>query len=170
MSGDAVASSAREPCLLCEDRPRAVRLQCGHLFACEVCVLELEFCAMCRAAITSYYNISGAQSWRATVTSLSDSSRDDYVSSGSNTFVNMELCINGCGCEGTEHFTCAQCYDAGSLHSFALCILCYEQTGALCPTCGSVAGPVQLQDKRSPQQLKLPRNWVRLRHFVPHLQ
>ena len=130
-------SNAGERCLLCEDRPRTVRIQCGHCFACEACLRSLTICSVCRAPITAGYNISGA-------TSLSDSSRDDYVSSGSNTFVNMEPChTHECECEATERFRCSACTETG--YSFALCTACSEWEGstasALCPCCGSRAFP-----------------------------
>ena len=120
-------------CLLCHDRPRAVRVQCGHLFACAECIRGITICAICRKPITASYNISG-------VDNLSNSSKDDYVSSGSNTFVNMELChTDGCTQEATHWFTCIVCTSTGNATRFALCLICVERPSVSCPYCSSIA-------------------------------
>lgn len=53
---------AHQQCLVCESRPRSVRLQCGHIFACAECVEQLTSCAICREPISASYNIGGGAS------------------------------------------------------------------------------------------------------------
>jgi len=45
------------PCIICMCRPREVRLQCGHLFACTGCIEGISICAICRKPIYATYNI-----------------------------------------------------------------------------------------------------------------
>jgi hypothetical protein len=44
-------------CLVCSTRPREVRVQCGHLFACTKCIEGLSICVICRKPIYANYNI-----------------------------------------------------------------------------------------------------------------
>ena len=76
-----------EQCIICEERPKEVRLQCGHLFACSVCVSKLERCAMCREEITAGYNVLVGG-----LSDSDDSSQEVEVSSDSNT-----VCTSSCG-------------------------------------------------------------------------
>jgi hypothetical protein len=116
---------------VCACRPREVRIQCGHLFACAACTAVLTQCAICREPITAGYNITGR---------ASDSSQDGYVSSGSNTYVNMEAChAAGCTQEATRSFICSVCHSSGNVSRFALCLVCVEWGGVLCPHCGGSA-------------------------------
>ena len=125
-----------ELCIICECRPRAVRLQCGHLFACVECVVGLRDCSICRAPIIAGYNILGQ-------TSLSDSSRDGYNSSGNETFVNVEECHTaGCTLESMHWFTCSSlsCAVGGRDHGpfrFTRCQACSEMS--TCPHCLTLA-------------------------------
>jgi hypothetical protein len=44
-------------CIICMCRPREVRVQCGHLFACTECIEGISICAICRKPIYANYNI-----------------------------------------------------------------------------------------------------------------
>jgi len=44
-------------CIICEDQPRGVALQCGHVVSCSACAEKLRTCPICRAAITEIRQI-----------------------------------------------------------------------------------------------------------------
>ena len=112
-------------CLLCATRPRHVRLQCGHLFACAECVQKIRQCAMCRNPITAVYDINNAAS-------QSESSEGGYVSSGSGTYRSKETCINqDCWSEASKWFACLDCARQSRPVRLALCAEC----GVRPPTC-----------------------------------
>ena len=125
-----VMISGEHQCVVCMCRPRAVRVQCGHLFACVDCIRSLVRCSICREPITASYNIQGT-------TSRSDSSEGGYISSGSETYVSKEPCVvAGCMREATRRFTCKSCVDIQSTTCIALCMACVQQgSNALCQLC-----------------------------------
>ena len=46
-----------EQCLVCMRRPREVRVQCGHLFACAECIRSISVCAICRTKVTALFHV-----------------------------------------------------------------------------------------------------------------
>jgi hypothetical protein len=48
----AASSQAECLCIICEDQPRGVALQCGHVVSCSACAERLSTCPICRAEIT----------------------------------------------------------------------------------------------------------------------
>ena len=120
-------ASARD-CMLCNDRPREVRLQCGHLFGCAKCVAVLTTCAICREPIYASYDIRrmASEARRGCRRGLSGtatgaSTLSGYVSSGSESFTDIaqKPCF-GCCEPGTLLFNCPHCVST----QMVLCVKC----------------------------------------------
>ena len=110
-------------CVVCEHRPREVRLQCGHIFACSDCLRELPSCAICRQPISAGYYVQSVPTGPGAPTG-------GYVSSGSETYASVEwkhCSADGCDREATCRFNCPACVVAGdptSSRPQSSCVLC----------------------------------------------
>ena len=111
----------REPilCSICAERPREMRLQCGHLFACEICVRRLKACALCREPITAMYAVLG-RSRNRTAYPGPDGSSDS-----------SELCFaRDCREEAQVYYECPDCAvknTSGNRFGYPLCRRCRNQ-------------------------------------------
>ena len=122
-----IASTTEELCLICVDMPKQVRVQCGHLFACGVCIRKLTSCAICRAEITAVYQV--ADTGRPGSDSPG-SSEEVEASSGSN----AGLCRRyDCTADAVQWFVCSDCNDA--IGRFGFCDDCIRTHGLMCPRC-----------------------------------
>ena len=131
---------------MCESRPRAVRLQCGHIFACAECVERLDRCAICRETIDGIYNIMGKDvrmqlhaddAHDVNVHAVTDGESFDgcgYVSSGSESYRSTRRHNLKCGlCLDDNAFLREGCCVVVN-DTFELCDSCANEL--VCPHCG----------------------------------
>ena len=117
---DEEADPDRHLCIICDIRPREIRVQCGHLFGCSLCMKHVSRCAICMGEITATYNIQGT----------SDSSGGGYISSGSDTYAGGldDVCC-ACSKRSRFRFDCSECMRG----HIVLCEECVH--GWWCPSC-----------------------------------